>query len=92
MCAVLRRVVSVSIEEEDEDVDDTLLPDTSQPSPVDEISTANSEVDGPSFIVDNSVPAFVSPCRDSVLISESTSDVEPIYTQSPSTAAVASVA
>jgi len=80
------------IEEEDEDVDDALLPDTSLPSPVHEISTANSEVDGPSLIVDNSVPAFVSLCRDSVLTSESVSDVEPPSTQSTNTAAVASVA
>ena len=56
-----------AISEEDEDVDDALLPDTSQSSPVDEISTANSEADGPSLIVDNSVPAYVRPCCDSVL-------------------------
>jgi len=80
------------IDEEDEDVDDALLPDTSQPSPVDEISAANSEVDGPSLIVDNSVPAFVSRCRDSVLTSESTSDVETTSTQSTNAATVASVA
>jgi len=43
------------IEEEDEEVDDALLPDASQTSPVDEISAANSEVDGPSLIIDNSV-------------------------------------
>jgi len=79
------------IEEEDKDVD-ALLPDDSQPSPVDEISTANSEVDGPSLIVDNSVPAFVRPCGNSELTSEFTSEVEPPSTQSTNTAAVASVA
>ena len=49
----------LSVIDEDEDVDDVLLPDTFLPSPVDEISTANSEVDGTSLIVDNSVPARV---------------------------------
>jgi len=72
------------IEEEDEDVDDALLPDTSQPSPVDDISTVNSEVDGPSLIVDNYVPAFVRPCRNSVLTYESTSEVQPPSIQSTS--------
>ena len=77
------------IEEEDEDVDDSLSANT-LPSPVDKISVAESEVDGPSLVDDTSFPTVVHPCRNPV-ISESNLDVEPTSTLSANSAAVAPV-
>ena len=78
------------IEEEAEVVDDDSLPTDTQPSPVDEISAAESEVDGPSLVDDKSFPTVVHPCRNPI-ISESSLDVEPTSTLSANSAAVASV-
>jgi len=78
------------IEEEYEDVDDDSLSANALPSPVGEISVAESEVDGPSLVDDKSFPTVVHPCRNP-LISESSLDVEPTSTLSANSAAVASV-
>ena len=77
------------IEEEDEAVDDDFLSANTLPSPIDEISVAESEVDGPSLVDDKSFPTVVHPCRNPI-ISESSLDVEPTSTLSTNSAAVAS--
>ena len=46
MCTILESSFLPVIEEEGEDVDDDSLPTGTVPSPVDEISAANFEVDG----------------------------------------------
>jgi len=78
------------IEEEDEDEDDHSPSANTPPSPVDEISAAESEVDGPSLVDDKSFPTVVHPCRNQ-LTSESSLNVEPTSTLSANSAAVASV-
>ena len=59
------------------------------PSPVDEISVAESKVDGPSLVDGKSFPTVVHPCRNPI-ISESSLVVEPTSTLSTNSAAVAS--
>jgi len=78
------------INEEDEDVDDNSLLTDTLPSPVHEITAAESEVDGPPLVDDKSFPTVVHPCHNPV-ISESSLGVEPTSTQSVNSAALASV-